>query len=44
MNLKRYLAFVHDLLNSRRDITLEDLFIEETEPEHTGIIEGRLRY
>ena len=44
MNLKRHLAFVQDLLYSRRDITLEELLIEETEPEQAGIIEGRLRY
>lgn len=44
MNLKRYLAFVQDLLYARRDVTLEDIFIEETEPEYAGIIEGRLRY
>lgn len=44
MNLKRYLAFVQNLLYSRRDLTVEDLFIEEIEPEQTGLIEARLRY
>lgn len=44
MNLKRHLAFVQDLLSSRKDLTLEELLIEETEPEHVGIVEGRLRY
>ena len=44
MNLKRYLAFVQDLLYSRQDITIEELFIEEIEPEVAAIVEGRLRY
>lgn len=44
MNLKRYLAFVQDHLYSRQDITIEELFIEEIEPEAAAIVEGRLRY
>ncbi len=44
MTLKRHLAFVQDLLYSRQDITIEDIFIEEIEPEQAGIIEGRLRF
>ena len=44
MNLKRYLAFVQDHLYSRQDITIEELFIEEIEPEVAAIVEGRLRY
>lgn len=44
MNLKRYLAFVQETLYARADLTIEDLFIEEIEPEQAGIVEGRLRY
>ena len=44
MNLKRYLAFAQDLLYSRRDLTVEDLFIEESDPEQAGLVEARLRY
>lgn len=44
MNLKRYLAFVEDVLYARKDITIQSLLIEEIEPEAAAIVEGRLRY
>lgn len=44
MNLKRTLAFVQDLLYTRQDISIEDLVVEEIEPEVAAIVEGRLRY
>jgi hypothetical protein len=44
MNLKRYLAFVEDIVYARKDVSVESFLVEEIEPEATAIVEGRLRY
>lgn len=42
MSLKRYLAFVQDILYSRKDLVVQNLFVQEIQPEQTAIVEARL--
>ena len=44
MQLRRYLTRLHNIIDSRRELTIERLQIDEIVPGREGVIEGRLRF
>jgi hypothetical protein len=44
MRLQRYLSKLYAIIESRREIEVERLFIDESVPGQNGMIEGRLRF
>ena len=44
MRLQRYLNKLYAIIESRREIEVERLFIDESVPGQDGMIEGRLRF